>query len=326
MEKRYQVFVSSTYEDLLEERAAAILSLLKLNCIPAGMELFPSSDNSVWEVVQRTIRESDYYILIIAGRYGSISNDGKTSWTEREYDYAQEIKKPIYIFLYQNIGEIKYKDIDNKNKIMAFRDKVSKRVLKTCKNLENLQTEISIAIAYAKENAPGIGWIRANSISQGTEQGKKTDDNHNLENIRSRYKRSIEINYTVHFWEKIYVLFDTNNNHPPYDKSNSLITTKELLFDQLASFICSHPINLSNCSKFLNDYLYNTQEKFVKQNQLQAYNQADFISDNKKLADIINGFKLDNLTEIQQREKNSQIVLTTLGTKYYRILSEENDA
>jgi hypothetical protein len=41
MDVRYQVFVSSTYEDLKEERAEVMQALLELDCIPAGMELFP---------------------------------------------------------------------------------------------------------------------------------------------------------------------------------------------------------------------------------------------------------------------------------------------
>lgn len=40
MDKRFQVFVSSTYEDLQEERREVMQALLELDCIPAGMELF----------------------------------------------------------------------------------------------------------------------------------------------------------------------------------------------------------------------------------------------------------------------------------------------
>lgn len=38
MEKKYQVFISSTYEDLKDERLGVIASLLTANCIPVGME------------------------------------------------------------------------------------------------------------------------------------------------------------------------------------------------------------------------------------------------------------------------------------------------
>ncbi|HEX4136006.1 MAG TPA: DUF4062 domain-containing protein [Bryobacteraceae bacterium] len=48
MQKRYQVFVSSTYEDLHEERREVMQALLALNCIPTGMELFPAADDDSW--------------------------------------------------------------------------------------------------------------------------------------------------------------------------------------------------------------------------------------------------------------------------------------
>lgn len=43
MDKRYQVFISSTYADLQDERQEVIQALLELDCIPAGMELFPAA-------------------------------------------------------------------------------------------------------------------------------------------------------------------------------------------------------------------------------------------------------------------------------------------
>lgn len=43
MNKKYQVFVSSTYEDLIDERKLVSNALLESNCIPAGMELFPAA-------------------------------------------------------------------------------------------------------------------------------------------------------------------------------------------------------------------------------------------------------------------------------------------
>lgn len=43
---KYQVFVSSTYVDLIEERKEITQAILEANCIPAGMELFPASNKS----------------------------------------------------------------------------------------------------------------------------------------------------------------------------------------------------------------------------------------------------------------------------------------
>ena len=43
-EKKYQVFISSTYADLKEERRKILDILLMADCIPAGMEAFVASD------------------------------------------------------------------------------------------------------------------------------------------------------------------------------------------------------------------------------------------------------------------------------------------
>ena len=53
MDKKYQVFISSTYEDLKEERQAAIACLLDNNCIPVGMEQFPASPLRQWEYIKK---------------------------------------------------------------------------------------------------------------------------------------------------------------------------------------------------------------------------------------------------------------------------------
>src|SRR4029078_13480085 len=87
MEKRYQVFVSSTYADLQQERQRVIQALMEMDCIPSGMELFPAADEEQFEFIKKIIDDCDYYLLIIGGRYGSTTAEG-VSYTEKEYDYA----------------------------------------------------------------------------------------------------------------------------------------------------------------------------------------------------------------------------------------------
>lgn len=89
MDKRYQVFVSSTYVDLKEERQKVNQTLMEMDCIPAGMELFPATDEEQWEFIKKIIDDCDYYLLIVGGRYGSLSSEG-VSYTEQEFDYAVE--------------------------------------------------------------------------------------------------------------------------------------------------------------------------------------------------------------------------------------------
>ncbi|HJV93592.1 MAG TPA: DUF4062 domain-containing protein, partial [Azonexus sp.] len=82
MNKRYQVFVSSTYADLKDERQSVIQALMEMDCIPAGMELFPAADEEQWLFIKKIIDDCDYYLLVIGGRYGSTTSDG-ISYTEK---------------------------------------------------------------------------------------------------------------------------------------------------------------------------------------------------------------------------------------------------
>lgn len=103
--KRYQVFVSSTYEDLREERQEVIQALLELDSIPAGMELFPAADDDQWTLIKKVIDDCDYYIVIVGGRYGSISSTG-ISYTQMEYQYAVQQGKPVIGFIHKDPGSI----------------------------------------------------------------------------------------------------------------------------------------------------------------------------------------------------------------------------
>jgi len=100
MEKRFQVFVSSTYEDLQDERRGVLQALLELDCLPSGMELFPAANESQWNFIKRIIADCDYYVVILGGRYGSLSPSG-TGYTEMEYRYAEEIGIPTIAFLHR---------------------------------------------------------------------------------------------------------------------------------------------------------------------------------------------------------------------------------
>jgi hypothetical protein len=84
VKKRLQVFVSSTYTDLIEERQAAVEAILTAGHIPAGMELFAAGDESQLEVIKQWIDESDIYLLILGGRYGSVEKSSGKSYTQIE--------------------------------------------------------------------------------------------------------------------------------------------------------------------------------------------------------------------------------------------------
>jgi len=74
MDKFYQVFVSSTFDDLKDERQQVTNTLAKAGYVAAGMELFPAADQQQLEYIKRVIDRSDYYVVIVGGRYGSLEH------------------------------------------------------------------------------------------------------------------------------------------------------------------------------------------------------------------------------------------------------------
>lgn len=93
--KKLQVFVSSTYKDLVEERQTAVQAILDAGHIPAGMELFWAGKTQM-ETIRRWIDESDIYCLILGGRYGTVDSTGFKSYVQLEYEYAVVKGKPLF--------------------------------------------------------------------------------------------------------------------------------------------------------------------------------------------------------------------------------------
>jgi hypothetical protein len=133
MEKKFQVFISSTFNDLKEERVELMEALINLGHIPIGMELFNASDDTQWGVIKRRIDDSDYYILVLSDRYGSVDEDG-IGFTEKEYDYAISIGVPVISFLRDQASienlPFEFRESSRRDALDKFKKKLSIRLYK----------------------------------------------------------------------------------------------------------------------------------------------------------------------------------------------------
>lgn len=174
MIKKYQVFISSTYTDLQEERAAVTQCLLDMNCIPVGMEQFPASNMEQMEYIKKMLADCDYYILILAGRYGSCDESGM-GYTEKEYDYAIEHNIPVMTFVVEDLRKLLMekceKDDEGRRKLLAFREKVSRKKLrKTYTNIDSLKAAVAVSLGKCIQDFPAVGWVRADSVDLSVPQ------------------------------------------------------------------------------------------------------------------------------------------------------------
>ncbi len=162
IEKYYRVFLSSTYIDLRDERQAAMQTLLKMNCLPVGMELFPSGPD-VWKLIQELIDKCDLFILITANRYGSISDLDGRSFTEREYLYALEQGKPIRAYPYHGVlphkTELPLEDLEKREKLSKFHQQIQRQIVNPWSNTLELKANIAIDLANLLPTLDG-GWTQ----------------------------------------------------------------------------------------------------------------------------------------------------------------------
>lgn len=188
-ERRHQVFVSSTFEDLRLERQQVTQTILELGGFPSGMELFTASDRSAWLLIQNVIHECDYYIVVVGGKYGSIGDDG-LSYTEMEFDYAVEIGVPILGFV-QKISEdtpVKKVETDTRKKkaLDKFREKVKSRSCVMFNDPHELGMAVMKSLVAETRVNPRTGWIRADKARSDEDRDREIDLRDKLADAKHR--------------------------------------------------------------------------------------------------------------------------------------------
>ena len=174
-DRRYQVFVSSTYEDLIEERKLIYEALLETYCIPVGMELFPAAPEEKWKMICRLIDDCDYFIVIVAGKYGTLAPDN-LGWTEKEFDFARKGGREPIGFFHEDIDRLPGKKLEatdaGRERLAAFTRKLRVGSCKPWMDGAGLASAVKTAIVNAILQKPMPGWVRASSPAGPAELAK----------------------------------------------------------------------------------------------------------------------------------------------------------
>lgn len=165
--RKFQVFVSATSTDLKRQRKAVIEAILKLDHIPCSMEYFTSSDEAQMDYIKKMIDLCDYYVVIVAGKYGSVHDDG-ISYTQHEYQYAKSIGIPIIALVYDDIDSLANRFVEQteemRSKLNAFRAELRRgRMCQSYHTLATLVLNVTSSLNYAVKTFPRPGWIRGTS-------------------------------------------------------------------------------------------------------------------------------------------------------------------
>lgn len=292
-DKKYQVFISSTYTDLAEERKKILDVLFMADCIPAGMEAFVAADTEQFEVIKKVIDLCDYYVLIIGKRYGSVHPDTGKSYTEMEYDYAIERGIPVLVFaIDDNVKLASDKietDEDRKDKLKKFRTKaMTNRLASIWASTEDLTGKLAISIMKAKTEIKRPGWQRAVDFDEASlrreimalksENEKLAND---LKSVQEELSSLTEQTDIAFEHKDITIKYHYYENHR--EQHGSKKTTLEELFKVIATEMMDVSIDESSVEKtikinfLLGDYgKYFDDDQFVKK-LLNQYRALDLL-------------------------------------------------
>ncbi|AIS13802.1 hypothetical protein JM49_19720 [Pseudomonas chlororaphis subsp. aurantiaca] len=273
MEKRYQVFVSSTFIDLQEARKEVMQALLELDCIPSGMELFPAADEDQWSLIKKVIDDSDYYIVILAGRYGSIGPEGY-SYTEMEYRYATEVGKPVIGFVYKDPGQLPAnvceETPEGKAKLNNFRILAQQKMCRFWESPSDLGSQVSRSLVQLIKSKPAIGWVRANLVPNESAAKEILKLHHRIEELEQEIKLAktqepegaaelekgsdeFEINYTFRGINTYNLINNEYTSSVLFTWDDIFFTLSPLMINEAGDYTLVPPLN-SMIEVFSQDY------------------------------------------------------------------------
>lgn len=167
IEKRYQVFISSTFSDLQEERLVLERALPSLGCLPVGLEAHaPGSSPLV--AIRKMIDDCDYFIVLLGSRYGSLTPSG-VSYMHMEYVYASTKQKPILVLVNEapqrRPPEYQERTAEGRLKFNDFRQMLMKTTHSVWSDARHLDQVIKRTIPALIKARPASGWVRATALA-----------------------------------------------------------------------------------------------------------------------------------------------------------------
>ncbi len=328
MNKKYQIFVSSTYEDLKDERDLVIKAILEMGHFPVGMEMFSAGDEQQWELIKKQIDDCDYYVVLSAFRYGSL--DGDIGYTEKEYDYAKSIGVPTLGFVINegvNWPASKIdKDEEKVKKLVLFKEKIKTKLVSYWNDKNDLYGKVSIALMKQFNTNPKVGWVKSTEYNTPeilNEVSRLSKENSELRQKINEYNLSERKDAENHIMNTLNILKKNKKSISFYYKfSNDWEDVSSFELYKIFNLIAPE-LMIENTTNHCNEYI----GKMFKPNSKKELRLPYPIPTNTMkiiLAD------LSVLDLIQPSEKKHQIKdtneywsLTEFGKKVYKMIRQE---
>lgn len=322
MNKKLQVFISSTFIDLQEERQAAVEAILKAGHIPAGMELFKAGNQSQWDTITRWIDESDIYMLILGGRYGSIEETSKKSYTHLEYDYAMSKNIPLFAVTLtdeaiqkkgEQLGFDKAIERHNTEKYNDFKSTVRSKMCTDVTDVKDIKLAVMDSLSELQRLNTFTGWV----------SGKDVPDVNGLnQDIIKLHQENVQLKEEVQKLKKI--------NGDLVAKQQDKAEFNGLTFQELKSYLQSEKIKVPSEGNYKSSNLlsfllilestiaigvYESESsdplmKFVIYEVAPVYMRYGLVENVKSSRKLILSKSGQKFLAMLHKEKNEQIAIT----------------
>lgn len=281
--KRYQIFISSTFTDLKEERAEVTQAILELGHMPYGMEAFPAANETQWEWIKKAIEESDYYIAIIGGKYGSINAKTGRSYTEMEYNYANEKGIPSIAFIVDDSIDLPKSKIETDpekiKKLADFKKYIEdSRLRKSYTSKDDLKAKVYPSLLQLIRQYPREGWVRANSLKEYTSNSevlKLLKENQILKKSNQALAQGDEpvlVEYTI--------IKGWGWNEMRYKEATFPMTWDKLFFYVAEKMYCEGRLSVSDAQKTIEDKIFQMlEDKFPVEDRFHIQLERGAIKD-----------------------------------------------
>lgn len=314
MKKKLQVFISSTYTDLKDERQAAVQAVLDAGHIPAGMELFKAGNKSQLETIKKWIDECDVYMLILGGRYGTVESSSGKSYTQIEYEYAISKDIPVFAVVLKDSflllkasieGRDKIFEKENQEKLNGFKSFILTKIVREAEDEKDIKLAIHTTLSEFSEEYDLVGWVKGNFATSDSqllqENNAFAKENIRLlkenENLKGQKERNSIGEFT---FEELKQVFSNKVFEVPAEANEHKVAKN---FDVLKLF----KLTFTNFCNGLN-YVNNPYNNFI------------FL----KLAPYLIGFGLLQFEQIAGN-LSQRLRISKNGMKFYALLELENN-
>ncbi|MCK4089303.1 MULTISPECIES: DUF4062 domain-containing protein [Acinetobacter] len=162
LDKRYQVFISTSGSDMQPERIVLAQTLVGMGFFSWGLEQRTPLTTAF---ARRQIDDCDYVVILLGSQYGEQSVSG-VGYMHLEYIYAVSKQKPIIVFMHEQpearAQELHDQKPELREKFKDFRKQLQQDMdqVFSYRTLRDLEMAVRLNMPQMLERYPVVGWVR----------------------------------------------------------------------------------------------------------------------------------------------------------------------